>query len=67
MNELNRLRGMIREKIGSEQDFAERVGISKAYLSLILNGKQSMSLKVAKKIAFELNMNADEIKKVFFD
>ena len=67
MERLNKLRGLIKEKFGSETAFANHIEIDRSYLSNILNGKREISIDVAKKMATSLCLDADTIKFIFFD
>jgi putative transcriptional regulator len=51
-----------RKKIGwTQEELAERTGITRAYLSNLESGKYSPSLKVAKKLAKSLRLTLDEL------
>jgi addiction module HigA family antidote len=43
------------------KEFAERLGISSAYVSDLLNGKRRISTQVALKIEKEFKKNAEEL------
>lgn len=45
----------------TQEQLAEKVGISRAYLTNIENGKHTPSLEVAKKISSTLNMAIDDL------
>lgn len=45
----------------SQYELAHRVNIDRAYLTNIENGKGNPSLKVASRIAKELNMSVDDL------
>ena len=67
MERLNKLRGLIKEKFGSETIFANHIEVDRSYLSNILNGKREISIVIAKKMATSLELDADTIKFIFFD
>lgn len=67
MERLNKLRGLIKEKFGSETIFANKIEVDRSYLSNILNGKREISIVIAKKMATSLELDADTIKYIFFD
>lgn len=53
MEGLDRLAKFVRDRDGTQSDFARAVGVSKSYLSLILAGKRGPSLRVAAAIEKE--------------
>lgn len=50
-----------KEKGLTQEQLAEKVGINRAYLANIENGKNTPSLEVAKNISAVLNMTINEI------
>lgn len=62
----NKLRGKIREVFGTQEAFAEAIGISKASLSLRLNGKVKWTADEIEKAKDALGFDAKEIGDYFF-
>lgn len=62
----NKLRGRIKEKFGSEQTFAEAMGMSKSALSSRLNHGTSFGQSEIYKAAFLLDIDKLEIATYFF-
>ncbi|MGG3115253.1 helix-turn-helix transcriptional regulator [Bacillus paranthracis] len=61
MNKIPKLR---REKKITQEELSSKVGITRAYLSNIENGKHKPSLDVALKIAKALNTTVEKIFKL---
>ena len=54
-----RLEKTIRTKYSEKQQFADEIGISKEYLSRLISGKKTISVKFAKKAALILGVTED--------
>lgn len=63
----NKLRGRIKEKYGSEKEFAYHLNFTKTKLSRILNNKQSLDLNTMKEFINALDIKKDEINDYFFN
>ena len=55
------LRGRIRQLYGTQSEFAARCGWSRQYVSRLLEGKSSVSLRRAMDIAVALDIQIDEL------
>lgn len=66
MIDLNKLKSLIRKRIGKQSDFANLIEEDKTTVSKVLNGKLKVSLEFADKTIRALNLNAKEIQEVFF-
>ncbi|MCF0162104.1 MAG: DUF739 family protein [Fusobacterium necrophorum] len=62
----NKLRGKIKEVIGSEVKFAKLLGISQATLSAKLNNKSDFTRAQILMITEKLNLSQEEFYDVFF-
>lgn len=60
------IRIFIRKKYKNESDFAKKDNISKSKLSLLLNGKASMSMEMADFLIKDLGIPTDKIQPIFF-
>lgn len=60
------LRKRIREKYGSEKNFASDIGMSDTYLSLILNNKAEFRQSTIKRASTALGIAPTKISKYFF-
>lgn len=62
------LKGKIREKYGSQEKFAERVGLSLTSVSSVLNGKRGLSRDqiVTWAEALDIDLESAELNRVFF-
>lgn len=63
----SKLRGQIREKYETQEEFAEEIGMNKATLSTKLNNKSEFSQYEIKKMCDKLNIPANEIHLFFFN
>jgi len=61
MNFNCRLKVIFAEKNIQQTEFAHKIGMSRAALSLLVNNKTLPSFKIAYKIAKELNLHIEEI------
>ena len=61
-----KLRGKIREVFGTQEAFAEAIGVSKAGLSMRLNGKIRWTADEIEKAKNALGFEAAEISDYFF-
>lgn len=62
-----KLRGKIKEKIGSEFEFAKLIGLSQASLSAKLNGKSDFSRTEIVRMSEVLELkNSEEFYNLFF-
>lgn len=66
MYDHSKLRGKIREKFGSEIEFAKRIGISQATLSAKLNNKVDLSRTEIINMQVALEISLDEFYSIFF-
>lgn len=66
MIDFKEIRILIRKKYKNESDFAEKNNISKSKLSLVLNGKSSMSMEMADFLIKDLDIPTDRIQPIFF-
>lgn len=62
-----KLRGLIREKYGTQATFAEAMGMSKTTLSAKLNGKTEWSRQEIEKACRLLGIPAEDIPTYFFN
>lgn len=62
----NKLRGKIKEIIGSEVEFAKLLGISQTTLSAKLNNKTDFTRTEILRITEELKLSQEEFYDVFF-
>lgn len=62
----NKLRGRIIEKFGTQEKFAQNLGISKNSLSLKMNGKTSFSQEDVIKWCALLDIRTEDIGEYFF-
>lgn len=63
----SKLNGRIVEMCGSKTEFAKRIGLSDAVLSLRLNNKMCFSQKEIAQICVVLKIKSKEIPLYFFD
>jgi DNA-binding Xre family transcriptional regulator len=61
-----KLRGVILEKYGRQEDFASALNVDKTTLNLKLNGKSDFTASEIKKSCELLGINPSEIEKYFF-
>lgn len=61
------LKGRIIQKYGSQQNFAETIGISKNSLSMKMNNKRQFSTSDIYKLCGLLDIKVDEIGAYFFN
>lgn len=66
MYDHNKLRGKIREKFGSEVEFAKKIGVSQATLSAKLNNKVDLSRTEIINMQEALEISQDEFYSIFF-
>lgn len=59
--DVERMKILIREKYGSQSAFAEALGLSRQYVSQILNGEYEPSLERLVQFADLLDVTADEL------
>lgn len=64
--EFLKLRGRIKEKGFSEQNFAKQINLSRTSLSLRLNGKAAWNLPEMKKVCKLLSIPDSEVAEYFF-
>lgn len=62
----SKLLGKIKEKFGTQEQFAEALGMSRTTLSLRLNCKQQFSQSEIDKATTLLNLDKSEIPDYFF-
>lgn len=62
-----KLRGKIREKFGTEKEFAKHLNITSTTVSLKLNGKGDWTRSEMEKIVNVLSVKREEIMKYFFE
>jgi len=62
-----RLRGLIREHCGTQQKFADKIGISTVSLSQRLNGKLQFTQKEMEYAMPIFGLNNDSIPSIFFE
>lgn len=62
----SKLKGKIREKFGSDEKYAEILGISKASVSAKLNSKVPFSITEMDKTILALEIDKEEIYEYFF-
>ena len=62
-----KLRGRIREKYGTEANFAKKLGKTKAWLSAILNNKISLKKSTMELFIEYLDIDSSEINLYFFN
>lgn len=62
----SKLRGKIREKFGSEIEFAKKIGISQATLSAKLNNKVDLSRTEIINMQSALGISQNEFYSIFF-
>ena len=65
-HDYSKLRGKIRECLGSETKYAEFLGLSTASISAKLNGKVPFSLEEMDKTIEKLNIKSEQIYEYFF-
>ena len=61
-----KLRGRIVERVGSQQKFAEEMGLSERTISLKINGKISWKQEEISKACTVLSINEQDILAYFF-
>lgn len=66
MFDYSKLRGRIREKIGTENDFAKAVGIGRTSLSKKLNNRVEFTQNEMKEAAIVLEIQDKDIPDYFF-
>ncbi len=68
MNDFKKLRGRIKEKLGSEARFAKCIGISAVSLSYTFSGRRYFSAEEIQKACEKdvLDISKEEIGKYFF-
>lgn len=64
--EYNKLRGRIVEKYGTQEKFAEALGITKQWLSVKMTGKSPFNQKEMRQWCDLLDIPDDEISNYFF-
>lgn len=62
----SKLRGRIVEKFGSQQKFAEAMGMSERTLSLKINGKRSWKQPEILEVVKKLGLTEEDIQDYFF-
>ena len=62
-----KLRGRIKEKYGTETNFASEIGKTKAWLSAILNNKISLKKSTMELFIEYLDIDSSEINVYFFN
>ena len=62
----SKLRGRIKEKLGSEKKFSELLGLSANTITLKLNGERYFTQPEIKKITDSLEISPEEIPSYFF-
>ena len=63
----SRLRGRIREKVGTESQFASKIGVNPATLSSKLNGRSMFSQEEIARSVAALDIDPEDISIYFFD
>jgi len=66
MRDYSKLRGKIREVLGSESKYAVLLGLSEASISAKLNGKVPFSIEEMDKSIIALDIPTDKIYEYFF-
>lgn len=64
--EYSELKGQIRKKVGADYELAKKIGISRNYLSKILNNKAVFNQPLMEKIIAVLQIPNDQIALFFF-
>ena len=62
----SKLRGRIREKIGTEGEFAKKIGRTPNYISKVFRNATYLSQEDISKAAILLDVSADDIGSYFF-
>ena len=64
--EYSELKGQIRKKVGTDYELAQKIGISRNYLSKILNNKAVFNQPLMESIITVLQIPNDQIALFFF-
>ena len=65
--DLNKIRGRIREKLGSEQEFTKQMGLTPKPISLKLNGKIEFKRSEIERACKILEIASSEVSEYFFN
>lgn len=66
IRDYSKLRGLIREKLGSESNYASLLNLSEASISAKLNGKVPFSIEEMDKTISKLDIPTNQIYEYFF-
>jgi plasmid maintenance system antidote protein VapI len=63
---IRKLKGKVFEKYATQGECAEKLGISRAYLNEIVNGRRKIDLEMATSLVNVLELNEQEALDIFF-